>query len=88
MAGKFRYVLAGCGLLLASSAALANKDFKDKDANNDGRVTRAEFIAAAEEKFSKMDANNDGILVENEFREHEHEHDAKKTSKKDQQDRY
>jgi hypothetical protein len=85
MTGKFRYVLAGCGLLMASSAALAaSKDLQEKDANNDGRVTRAEFITAAEEKFSKMDANNDGILAENEFREHE----VQKTSKKDQQDRY
>jgi hypothetical protein len=84
MTGKFKYVLAGCGLLLASSAALANKDLKEKDANNDGRVSRAEYITAAEEKFSKMDANNDGVLAENEFREHE----SHKTSKKDQQDRY
>jgi Ca2+-binding EF-hand superfamily protein len=85
MTGKFKYALAGCGLLMASSAALANKDLKEKDANNDGRVTRAEFITAAEEKFSKMDENNDGILAENEFREH---HADKKAGKKDQQDRY
>jgi hypothetical protein len=86
MTGKFNYVLAGCGLLIASSAAFANKDLQEKDANNDGRVTRAEYITAAEEKFSKMDENNDGVLAENEFREHEK--DAKKAGKKDQQDRY
>jgi hypothetical protein len=84
MTGKFKYALAGCGLLLASSAAFANKDLKEKDANNDGRVSRAEYITAAEEKFSKMDANNDGVLAENEFRDFE----SHKTSKKDQQDRY
>jgi hypothetical protein len=84
MTGKSKYIMAGCGLLMTASTAFANKDLQEKDANHDGRVTRAEFITAAEEKFSKMDENNDGILAENEFREH----DAKKTDKKDQHDRY
>jgi Ca2+-binding EF-hand superfamily protein len=84
MTGTLKYALAGCGLLMATSA-FANKDLQDKDANNDGRVSRAEFITAAEEKFSKMDANNDGVLAENEFREHK---DEKKAGKKDQQGRY
>lgn len=81
MTGKLKYTLAGCGLLMASSAALANKDdWKEKDANSDGRVSRAEFITAAEQKFSEMDANNDSVLSENEFREH---HQHKKDKHKD-----
>jgi hypothetical protein len=84
MTGKSKYIMAGCGLLMATSAAFANKDLQEKDANHDGRVTRAEYITAAEEKFSKMDENNDGVLAENEFREH----DSSKAGKKDQQDRY
>lgn len=67
MNGKFKYALVSCGLVLASTSALANKDWKDKDANNDGRVSRAEFITNAEEKFSEMDTNNDSVLSENEF---------------------
>ncbi len=36
------------------------------DANNDGTVTRAEFIAAAERRFQDLDRNNDGRLTEDE----------------------
>lgn len=70
MTGKLKYALVGCGLVLASAPALANKDWKEKDANNDGKVSRAEFITNAEQKFSDMDTNNDSVLSENEFQEH------------------
>jgi hypothetical protein len=76
---KLKYALVSCGLVLASTSALANKDWKDKDANNDGQVSRAEFISAAEEHFSKMDANNDSVLSKNEFDQHmEHKKDKYK----------
>ncbi len=80
MTGKFKYALAGCGLLLAGSAfANLEEHWKDKDANNDGKVSRAEFITAAEENFSKMDTNNDSVLSENEFRNYkEHMKDRRK----------
>lgn len=70
MTGKFRCALIGCGLVLASTPALANKEWKEKDANNDGRVSRAEYITEAEEKFSQMDTNNDSVLSQNEFEQH------------------
>jgi hypothetical protein len=79
MTGKFKCALIGCGLVLASTPALANKDWKEKDTNNDGRVSRAEFITDAEEKFSQMDTNNDSVLSENEFERHmEYKKDKKK----------
>jgi hypothetical protein len=70
MTGKLKCALIGCGLVLASTPALANKDWKEKDANNDGRVSRAEFITDAEQKFSQIDTNNDSILSQNEFEEY------------------
>ncbi|WP_326524356.1 EF-hand domain-containing protein [Sphingomonas sp.] len=60
------------GLAYAQSApqptpAPATKPLKG-DANNDGRVTRAEFIARAEAAFARMDANKDGALTRDEAR--------------------
>jgi hypothetical protein len=46
---------------------------KRADTDNDGRVSKAEFLAASEkeleERFSRMDANNDGFIDEAEVRE-------------------
>ena len=35
----------------------------EKDANGDGNIDKAEFMANAEEKFAKMDADGDGIVT-------------------------
>lgn len=32
------------------------------DADGDGRVSRAEFLAASQKRFERMDANGDGVL--------------------------
>ena len=36
------------------------------DLDNDGKVTKAEFVAGMEKKFDHMDANKDGVLTEDE----------------------
>lgn len=81
MTGKLRCALLGCGLVLASTSALANKDWKEKDANNDGRISRAEYITNAEEKFSQMDTNNDSVLSQNEFEQHMEQEKDKRQEK-------
>lgn len=51
--------------LLMSASAMANHHGKmSPDANNDGTITRAEFMSQAEARFKMMDANNDGKLTE------------------------
>ena len=37
------------------------------DADKDGKVTRAEFLAGAEARFAKLDANKDGVLTADEM---------------------
>ncbi|KQN26072.1 hypothetical protein ASE86_07895 [Sphingomonas sp. Leaf33] len=51
----------------ATPAAPAPKAAK-ADANGDGQVSRAEFIARAEASFARMDANRDGMLTAEERR--------------------
>ncbi len=36
------------------------------DANNDGKVSRREFLARAEKRFAELDVNNDGSLSKEE----------------------
>lgn len=43
-------------------AKRAKAHFDKLDANNDGKVTRAELKAAAAASFAKMDTNDDGVL--------------------------
>ncbi|MBU1378834.1 MAG: EF-hand domain-containing protein [Alphaproteobacteria bacterium] len=37
------------------------------DANGDGRVTRAEFIAARRDRFERMDRNDDGYVSDDDL---------------------
>ena len=59
----------------------AAKHGKKKDANGDGDITEAEFIAAAKnadkakKKFAKLDINDDGVL-------NKKDHSGKKGDKK------
>ena len=49
--------------LLMSAPVMAKPHGKmSADANNDGTITRAEFMKQAESHFKMMDANNDGVL--------------------------
>ncbi len=51
----------------------AAKHGKKKDANGDGDITEAEFIAAAKnadkakKKFAKLDTNDDGVLNKKDY---------------------
>src|SRR5262249_25408687 len=38
----------------------------DADSNHDGKISRAEFMAARDARFTQMDANHDGSLQANE----------------------
>ena len=46
--------------------------FKRVDANGDGRIDRAEFLADAEQFFKKLDRNGDGVLSSDEVYIYEH----------------
>ena len=46
--------------------------FKQADANGDGRIDRAEFVADAEAFFKVLDANGDGVLDTYEVSFYEH----------------
>lgn len=39
------------------------------DANEDGVVSTAEFLAAAEQRFARLDANGDGVLSPDELKD-------------------
>ncbi len=49
-------------------AAKMDKMFEKKDANSDGVISKAEFMAHVEEKFAKMDADGDGNLTKEEVK--------------------
>ena len=41
--------------------------FENADANGDGVVTKAEFLAARNARFDKMDRNGDGVVSRDDF---------------------
>lgn len=41
--------------------------FKALDTNNDGKLSKAEFVARSEQIFAKIDANNDGAVTQEEM---------------------
>lgn len=54
--------------LAAGGAAMAARDhglgpLGHVDADNDGKVTRAEWLAAANARFASIDRNGDGTLI-------------------------
>ncbi|MFD1788731.1 EF-hand domain-containing protein [Sphingomonas floccifaciens] len=55
------------GFAYAQTAPVAPKPAK-ADANGDGQITRAEFLARAEASFARQDTNRDGILTHDERR--------------------
>ena len=44
------------------------KMFDKKDANSDGVISKAEFVAHAEKKFAKMDSDGNGKITKEEVR--------------------
>jgi len=46
------------------------KKMKKMDVNEDGSVSKDEFMSHAEKKFAKKDKNDDGVLTEDEMKHH------------------
>ncbi|GIX21358.1 MAG: hypothetical protein KatS3mg121_0141 [Gammaproteobacteria bacterium] len=59
------------------------KLFKKMDADGDGQVTRAEFLAAHEKHFDRLDADGDGILTHDELKAARHHKHGKKDAPED-----
>jgi hypothetical protein len=62
LAGVLVTVAAG-GIAMASMGRGPMGPFARADANGDGVVTRAEWVAAANARFDRLDTNKDGKLV-------------------------
>jgi len=62
LAGVLVTVAAG-GIAMASMARGPTGPFAHADANGDGTITRAEWIAAANARFDQLDTNKDGRLI-------------------------
>jgi hypothetical protein len=62
LAGVLVTVAAG-GIAVASMGRGPMGPFAHADANNDGTITRAEWVAAANARFDRFDANKDGKLI-------------------------
>ncbi len=58
--------------------------FKKMDANNDGKISREEFMKSAEERFSKFDGNKDGFLEKSDVPEKVRERMAEKKGRRAQ----
>lgn len=69
-AGIAAFVLTSAGIALAQAAPTSPPPARGHmraDANGDGVVTRAEFLAQAGARFDRMDANHDGKLTPDEM---------------------
>jgi len=74
------------GLLICSVWAIApavalagdhheqkKKHFKMADVNDDGQVTKQEFLDAASKRFQKLDRNGDGVLNKQDRKKPKHD---------------
>lgn len=62
LSGVLVTVAAG-GIAFASMARAPAGPWARADANGDGVITRAEWIAAANARFDRLDVNKDGKLI-------------------------
>lgn len=53
------------------------------DSNQDGVISKSEFLAAQEERFAKIDANNDGEITKDEMKA---QRDAMKEKRQERRD--
>jgi len=61
-------ILLLCGSVVSAQGRLGSGDMLDRmDADNDGSVTREEFVSARGEMFTKRDQNADGYLDSADF---------------------
>ena len=57
------------GYMVADShGKYCKKKMKKMDINDDGSVSKEEFMSHAEKKFAKKDKNGDGVLTEDEMK--------------------
>jgi hypothetical protein len=72
-------IAASCGAATAQNTTQNHGDrqawLASADTNHDGKISRAEFIAARGARFTQMDANHDGSLQASE-RPHWGDHDG------------
>lgn len=61
--------------------------FFKRDLNNDGVVSKVEYLKATESKFAKMDANGDGVISKAEYEESRKKWKKHKKDKKDKKDK-
>jgi len=65
-----RFLTAILLVLFCTAISLANdSDFKKVDKNNDGKVSKKEYIDAVKKTFNKIDKNKDGFLTKDELKE-------------------
>jgi Ca2+-binding EF-hand superfamily protein len=56
-------------VLFCTAISLANdSDFKKVDKNNDGKVSKKEYLDAVKNTFNKIDKNKDGFLTKDELK--------------------
>ncbi|CAN5347541.1 hypothetical protein BH09PSE4_BH09PSE4_18710 [soil metagenome] len=65
--GSVVATLAAGGIALASIHHDGLGHFGNADANNDGKITRIEWLRAANTRFLALDANKDGALASTEL---------------------
>ena len=61
-------VLAVIFISLGNSAYATPIGLRNIDTNNDGKITRHEFIAKIDQHFAKIDRNNDGVILHKELK--------------------
>ena len=71
----------GMGMMGHGEAPRAEMMFEKMDADGDGTVTEADFMAHAKERFAKIDANGDGKLTKEEMIAHHKEMREKRHEK-------
>ena len=65
----FKMMELSSGYVVADSHGKSCKNkMKKMDVNNDGSVSKEEFMSHAEKKFSKKDKNGDGVLTKDEMK--------------------
>ncbi|MFK7795625.1 MAG: hypothetical protein AB8B89_09765 [Gammaproteobacteria bacterium] len=65
----FKMTELSTGYMVADSdGKFCKKKMKKMDVNEDGSVSKDEFMSHAEKKFSKKDKNGDGVLTEDEMK--------------------
>ena len=74
-------LIGGAAALVLGGAAFAQDRPNRGDADGDGRVSQAEFIASAAARFEQRDTNRDGVILPDEAQA---SRDARRSERRDQ----